>query len=109
MTGVCRLPSVQSTPDTTLASGATGSIPVLVGDWDLEARLPDLNSEGRYRAARLLTWLHGRPIGEVLLPLEGSPVTAGQLAALVWPLVADRVSAHCRDDGIPVPDHLPTG
>jgi glycosyltransferase involved in cell wall biosynthesis len=109
MTAPRRLPSVLSTPDITSASGATGSTPVLVGDLYLDARLPDLNTEGRYRAARLLTWLHGRPIGEVSLPLDQGPVTSGRLAALVWPLVADRVTAHCQDDGIPAPDHLPAG
>ena len=85
----------------------SAAAPVLVGDLCLEARLPDLNTEGRYRAARLLTWLHGRPIGEVFVPLEQGRVPADRLAALVWPLVAEHVAAHCTDDGVPVPDHLP--
>lgn len=82
--------------------------PVLVGDLYLDARLPDLNTEGRYRAARLLIWLHGRPIGEVSIPLDGA-VSSERLAALVWPLIADRVAAHCQDDGITPPGHLPPG
>jgi glycosyltransferase involved in cell wall biosynthesis len=98
---------VRSSLDITSANAAAGSTPVLVGDLYLDARLPDLNRQGRYRAARLLTWLHGRPIGEVLLPLDGGPVTSDRLAALVWPLIADRVTAHCQNDGIPPPDHLP--
>jgi GT2 family glycosyltransferase len=83
--------------------------PVLVADVRLDARLPDLNTEGRYHGARLLTWLHDRPIGEVVLPLEPGPLPAGQLATVLWPLIADRVTAHCEEDGIAAPDCLPPG
>jgi GT2 family glycosyltransferase len=97
-------------PVLTSAGGTAGLpefTPVLVGDLRLDAPLPDLAVEGRYRAARLLAWLHDRPLGEVLLPLGGEPLSASRLAALVWPLVAGRVTAHCGDDGIPAPDRLP--
>lgn len=83
--------------------------PVFVGDVHLDAPLPVLNSEGRYRGARLLARLHGQPIGEVSLPLGRGPLTASQLATLVWPQIAERVAALCADDGICVPDHLPPG
>jgi glycosyltransferase involved in cell wall biosynthesis len=73
----------------------------------LDAPLPDLNSDGRYRAARLLVWLHGRPLGEVVLRLHQRPLGAAELAAEVWPLVAGQVAKHCADDGIPPPEGLP--
>jgi len=75
----------------------------------LDAPLPDLNSDGRYRGARLLAWLHGRPLGEVVLRLGKRPLGAADLAAEVWPLVAGRVAKHYADDGIPAPDDLPIG
>ena len=73
----------------------------------LDAPLPTLNTDGRYRAARLLAWLHDRPLGEVTLQLEPRPLPAADLAALLWPLVADQVAKHCADDGIPPPWELP--
>ncbi len=73
----------------------------------MDAPLPDLNSDGHYRWARLLTWLHGRPLGEVALRLRQRPLSAGDLAAQVWPLVADRVTKHYAGDGIPPPAGLP--
>lgn len=107
---VRRLLCVNSTPEAGGAGASAGlaeSVPVLVGDLHLDARLPDLNAEGGYRAARLLAWLHGRPIGEVSLPLSRERLPATRLATLVWPLIAESVTAHCHDDGIPAPDHLP--
>ncbi len=50
--------------------------PVLVGNLYLDGPLPDLEGEGRYQGARLLAWLHGRPLGEITLPLGGQPVPA---------------------------------
>jgi glycosyltransferase involved in cell wall biosynthesis len=73
----------------------------------LDAPLPDLNSDGRYQGARLLAWLHGRPVGEVVLRLGGRPLPAGELAAEVWPLMAGQVAKHCAEDGIPAPGSLP--
>jgi glycosyltransferase involved in cell wall biosynthesis len=73
----------------------------------LDGPLPDLNSDGHYRGARLLIWLHGRPLGEVALPLRQRPLGASDLAALLWPLVADRVAKHYTGDGIPPPGGLP--
>jgi glycosyltransferase involved in cell wall biosynthesis len=83
--------------------------PVLVGDLHLDAPLPDLDGGDRYRSARLLAWLHGRPIGEIQLPLTDRPLPAGELAARVWPLIRDRVGDHCTDDGIARPGLLTAG
>jgi glycosyltransferase involved in cell wall biosynthesis len=85
------------------------SAPVLVGDLHLDAPLPDLSGDSRYRGARLLAWLHGRPIGEIQLSLDERPLSAGGLAAVVWPAIADQVAGHCAEDGIPPPRRLPPG
>ena len=74
--------------------------PVLVGNLYLDRPLPDLEGEGRYQSARLLAWLHGRPLGEITLPLGGQPVPARRLADEVWSVLGDRIAKHCADDGI---------
>jgi glycosyltransferase involved in cell wall biosynthesis len=83
--------------------------PVFVGDVHLDEPLPELNGDGRYRGARLLARLHGRPVGEAVLPLEPRPLSPAELAAAVWPQIADQVAKHCADDGIPPPGQLPPG
>ncbi len=90
-----------------MTSMETGlAVPALVGNLHLDAPLPDLNGAGRYRSARLLAWLHGCPIGEVVLPLA-HPLPGGQLAAQVWALIGDQIMAHCTADGLPPPGQLP--
>ena len=81
--------------------------PVLVGNLYLDRPLPDLKGEGRYQGARLLAWLHGRPLGEITLPLGGQPVPAQRLADEVWSVLGDRIAKHCADDGISPPASLP--
>jgi glycosyltransferase involved in cell wall biosynthesis len=81
--------------------------PVLVGNLYLDGPLPDLEGEGRYQGARLLAWLHGRPLGEITLPLGGRPVPARRLADEVWSVLGDRIAKHCADDGISPPASLP--
>lgn len=81
--------------------------PVLVGNLYLDVPLPELNGEGRYRAARLLVWLHGRPLGEITLPLGGQPVPAQQVADRVWSVLGERIAKHCAADGISPPAGLP--
>ncbi len=66
-----------------------------------------MTGDSRYRGARLLAWLHGRPLGEVALRLDQGPLPVSDLAARVWPLVAGRVAKHCADDGLPRPADLP--
>jgi glycosyltransferase involved in cell wall biosynthesis len=82
------------------------SPPVLVRDLHLDGALPDLNADGRYRAARLLVRLHGQPIGEVVLPLAQQPLAADQLAGRIWPLIGDRAGDHCVADGMTPPAQL---
>lgn len=82
--------------------------PIFVGDLHLDAPLPALTATAGYRAARLLVWLHDRPIDEVVLPLDGAPLGDSGLAARLWPLVANRVVAHYQADGLSAPDRLPT-
>lgn len=74
--------------------------PVLVGNLYLDAPLPELDGEGRYRSARLLVWLHGRPLGELVLPLGARPMPAQRLADEVWSVHGERIAKHCADDGI---------
>ncbi len=81
--------------------------PVLVGNLYLDRPLPDLEGEGRYQGARLLAWLHGRPLGEITLPLGRQPVPAQRLADEVWSVLGDRIAKHCADDGISPPARLP--
>jgi glycosyltransferase involved in cell wall biosynthesis len=83
--------------------------PVIVGDLHLDAPLPDLNTDGRHRGARLLARLHGLPIGEVVLPLEPLPFPAGELAAQVWALLGERIAGHYAGDGMTPPGQLPPG
>jgi len=81
--------------------------PVLVGNLNLDLPLPELDSEGRYQGARLLVWLHGRPLGEVVLPLGRPPLAAQRLADEVWSVLGERIAKHCADDGISPPGSLP--
>ena len=81
--------------------------PVLVGNLNLDLPLPELDGEGRYQGARLLVWLHGRPLGEIVLPLGGPPVPAQRLADEVWSVLGERIAKHCADDGISPPGSLP--
>ena len=48
----------------------SSTTPVLVGDAHLDLPLPELNTDGRHRGARLLAWLYGQLIGEVQLSLN---------------------------------------
>jgi glycosyltransferase involved in cell wall biosynthesis len=82
---------------------------VLVGDIHLDSPLPTVNGGGRYRGARLLARLHGHPVAEAVLPLPGRPAAPDELAAMVWPAVAEAVAKHCAADGIQPPDGLPAG
>ena len=83
-----------------MVESITGLIaPVYTCDLDLAAPLPELNGI-RYRGARLLARLHGWPVGEAFIPLPRRRVNAADLAALVWPLVADGAAKHCAGDGI---------
>ena len=82
------------------------SAPVLVADVDLDAPLPQLNGDGRYRGARLLVRLHGEPIGEVMLQLPPRRLASPELAAVIWPQLGDQVGKHCAEDGIPPPAGL---
>ena len=81
--------------------------PVLVGNLYLDAPLPELDGNGRYRGARMLVWLHGRPLGEVVLPLGGQPLPPWRLADQVWSVLGERIAKHCADDGISPPGSLP--
>jgi glycosyltransferase involved in cell wall biosynthesis len=81
--------------------------PVLVGNLYLDVPLPELDGQGRYQGARLLAWLHGRPLGEIVLPLGGAPVPARRLADEVWSVLGERIAKHCADDGIPLLGSLP--
>jgi glycosyltransferase involved in cell wall biosynthesis len=83
--------------------------PVLVGDLHLDAPLPDLNADGSHRGARLLARLHGRPIGEVVLPLEPRPLPAAELAPQVWSSLGERIAEHYAADGLAPPGQLPPG
>ena len=80
--------------------------PVLVGDLDLDDRLPELNPECQYQSARLLVRLHGRPIGEVLLSLQCRALPAADVAAQVWSQLGNRIAKHYADDGLTPPAHL---
>jgi glycosyltransferase involved in cell wall biosynthesis len=81
--------------------------PVLVGNLYLDVPLPELDGQGRYQGARLLVWLHGRPLGEIVLPLGGPPVPARRLADEVWSVLGERIAKHCADDGISPSASLP--
>jgi len=81
--------------------------PVLVGNLSLDVPLTELDGQGRYQGARLLVWLHGRPLGEIVLPLGGPPVSPRRLADEVWSVLGERIAKHCADDGISPPGSLP--
>lgn len=80
--------------------------PVLVGDLHIDKPLPELNASGHYQGARLLVWLHDLPIGEVMFELRQEPLTAGDLATNVWPLMREEIASHYAADGLPAPTGL---
>ncbi len=90
----------------TVAAISQLAVPVLVGDLPLDAPLPELNGGSRYRGALLLARLHGQPIGDVVLDLDG-PLPAARLAARAWPQVSQQARRHCAGDGLALPDRLP--
>ncbi|MGH9279398.1 MAG: glycosyltransferase [Acidimicrobiales bacterium] len=61
---------------------------------------------GTYEQLRLLVRMHRQPLGTVSLrlPLEG--LDAGLVADAVWAAMAGAIQAHCRRDGLPVPEKL---
>ncbi|HEX5532480.1 MAG TPA: glycosyltransferase family 2 protein [Actinomycetales bacterium] len=85
--------------------------PVLLGDLDLDTRIPSLTPQSGCdlgQEARLLARLHTRPVGEVRLSVPPQGLGAEEVAASVWEQVGDAVAAHLRGDGQPVPTLLPT-
>ncbi len=83
-------------------------LPVLVGDLDVGARLPDsLGASTAARSARLLVRLHGTPIGEVSFPLRDGPVSATSLAQIVCEQVGVELRHHLASDGLSAVHHLP--
>ena len=87
---------------------------MLVSEIELSEPLPALGpahtpTGARYHLARVLVRLHGEPLECVSVALDERPVSPDELAAAVWPAVAERVARHMALDGLPVPDHLPAG
>ncbi|MGH3319530.1 MAG: glycosyltransferase family 2 protein [Streptosporangiaceae bacterium] len=61
---------------------------------------------GAVGRARVVPRLHSVPVGQVDVDLPPEGVTPERLAEHVWAAAGDRISAHLRDDGLPVPDTL---
>jgi GT2 family glycosyltransferase len=75
-------------------------LPIVVGDLDLDAPLPDAVGVGKSaRSARLLVRLHGTPVGEVSIDLRAGPVGPEQLADAVERTLGAAISAHLAADG----------
>lgn len=85
-----------------------GCEPTYVGDVELDQTLPALAGAGRTRA-RLLVWLHSRPLGEVELSLVGGRATADQVRHAVWDQLGAQVRAHLAADRLDPVEGIPPG
>lgn len=74
--------------------------PQHVGDLDLDSPLPHLHPAVRYGTARLLVRLHGRPLGEVRVPLPPGGCPADLLAARVRDHLGEAITRHLARDGL---------
>lgn len=91
-----------------------GRGPVLLVDVELAAPLVDVDpvrsAAGElYRELRALVRLHRRPLGTVRLVLPAEGLDAGLVADAIWDRLAATIQAHCREDGLPVPEKLTAG
>jgi hypothetical protein len=74
--------------------------PTLVADIDLDSPLVPVVSDPRYRRARLLVWKHGRPLGEIDVPMDGGRLEPAELHAAVRAGLGARVDRHRAAGGI---------
>jgi GT2 family glycosyltransferase len=54
----------------------------------------------RYLTARVLVRLHGAPLGQLDVPLDGGRIAASRLDAAIVRDLGDQLSAHLREDGL---------
>ncbi len=90
----------------------TSFAPVRLLEVDVGAALPAIEpsraSDGtRYRRARALVRLHGRPLGMVDLILEEGRLTPATLAGRIWESLAEAIREHLARDGGAAPARLP--
>jgi len=76
-------------------------------DIEISKPIDDLEPATHHGTARVLVRLHGRPLGTLNVALEGGAQAAGVLAGAIWDQMAERIVAHCRQDGLAAPNRLP--
>jgi GT2 family glycosyltransferase len=66
---------------------------------DASAPVPAVGSA--YHDARLLVRMHGRPLGQVDVAVTGARLLAATVADAVWRDLAEPITEHLADDGLP--------
>jgi glycosyltransferase involved in cell wall biosynthesis len=76
----------------------------------LELSAPFLGLQARigpdgsvYRRSRVLTRIHGQPLGTVVVRFDGSGATAADVRRAVDETLGDELAAHLANDGLPSP------
>jgi len=80
--------------------------PVQLGEIEVSVPLPDIaprsGPTGRpYRRAGLLVRIHGRPVTELDLPLQATPVPASEIARRLEETAGAQIRQHLTEDGLP--------
>ena len=87
--------------------GRNGFEPTWVHELELAGPIPDLvapsrRDGGSYQQARLLTRIHGQPIGFVELAARAGRISAAAIIEAVTASLGGAIDAHLRTDGIPI-------
>jgi GT2 family glycosyltransferase len=92
----------------------SGFAPIRLLEVELGAPLPTVEPAAapdgtRYRRARALVRLHGRPLGMVNLAVEEGRLAPAARAGQIWASLAGAIREHLAGDGGVAPEALPAG
>lgn len=84
---------------------APGFLPARMLQVELSRPLPELEAESSatglpYQRATVLVRLHSEPFGILDLKLREDPITAAELAAMIWDELGSAITEHLEHDGI---------
>lgn len=69
-----------------------------VGDIDLDSALTELAPQGPYRRARLLVWMHARPLGEIDVAMPDGRLSPSALTEAVEAELGAHIATHLAAD-----------